>query len=188
MKLLATLLIVFVNALPVFPQATSDQTTPATSQPAATTQPASGGTAPQTPAPGGSGQSGAQASGPQPVPYSPDEFPAWSRDLRRFEIISIGAFPVALLVSSASFQLVRYAQSGFSQAYVPAVLGSGATPLSAQEKIRVLVAGVGLSLAVGLTDYILGRMKAENANAAAGPGTVGVTPNQTNRPNTGPNR
>lgn len=195
----ALLLVAFTATFPIVAQQASGQTAPAqtaTSSGQASTAQSTGGsqTAGQTPAQSG-GQGGAQAAGPQPVPYSPDEFPLWARDLRRYETISIGAFPIALLVSSFSYQLYRYAQSGFSQAYVPAVLGTGATPLSNQEKTGVLLAGVGLSLTVALADYILGKMsssaagasEATRGSAAAGSGQSGGSASQPT-PNPGPNR
>lgn len=107
----------------------------------------------------GSGQQSAQPTGPQPVPYSPDEFPRWMRDLRRGEVITVGAFPITLLFSSLSYQLIRYAQHGFAQAYAPSVFGAIATPLTNQEQIGVLLGGAGLAVVVALIDFTLGRLK-----------------------------
>lgn len=108
--------------------------------------------------PAGSGQQ-AQSNEPQPVPYSPDEFPAWMRQLRRGEVIAIGAFPIALLFSSLGYQLARYAQNGFAQAYAPAIFGATATPLTNKEKIGVVLGGVGLAIVVALIDFTLGKIQ-----------------------------
>jgi len=54
-----------------------------------------------------------------PEPYSPDEFPDWARALRRFEVISIGVFPVVLFYTRMSFDLYRYTTNGFESQYLP---------------------------------------------------------------------
>jgi len=105
----------------------------------------------------GAAANGGQAAKNEPVPYSPSEFPGWVNDLRRAEIITIGAFPISLLVTSLSYQLYRYVQNGFQQAYAPALLGSGSNPLSNQERIGVIISGIGVSLVIALIDYGLGK-------------------------------
>lgn len=137
----------------LFAQSTSPSQ-PATGSPPS--QPSSGS---QAASGTGSNQpSTGQPSTPQPVPYSPDEFPLWLRQLRRAEIITVGAFPIALLVSSLGYQTVRYAQHGYSQSYAPALFGTGATPLSNQEKIGILLGAAGLSMSIALADFILGKL------------------------------
>lgn len=118
-----------------------------------------GSTATGSASSGGSAANGGQAGKNEPVPYSPTEFPTWVNDLRRAEIITIGAFPISLLVTSLSFQLYRYVQNGFSQAYAPALLGSGSNPLTNQERIGVIISGIGLSMIIALVDYGLGKVK-----------------------------
>lgn len=131
---------------------TSGESTSSTSQPASSSssQAASSGQ-PSTSQPSSSGA-------PQPVPYSPDEFPLWLRQVRRAEVITIGAFPIALLVSSLGYQTVRYAQHGYSRDYSPSLFGNSAQPLSNQEKIGILLGAVGLSASVALADFIVGKL------------------------------
>jgi len=81
-----------------------------------------------------------------PVPYSKDEFPGWLRDIRRAEVITIGAFPITLLFSSLGYQLYR-SVTGVS------------TPITQPEQIRVLLGGVGLAATVALLDFILGKIQ-----------------------------
>ncbi|MEE1181408.1 MAG: hypothetical protein UHY90_04070, partial [Treponema sp.] len=33
----------------------------------------------------------------EPVPYSKEEFPQWALDLRRFEVVSLGSIPFAMI-------------------------------------------------------------------------------------------
>lgn len=152
----------------LYAQSTSASQSTSSSQPttsSGTSQPASGG---QSSSGGGSNQppngKSAQEGTPQPVPYSPDEFPLWMRQLRRAEIITIGAFPIALLVSSLGYQTIRYAQHGYSQSYTPALFGTSATPLTDQEKIGILLGAAGLSLSVALADFIVGKLTKQPAS------------------------
>lgn len=151
-------LLLLLSGLPLLAQSTASQgpgSSPAPTSPA----PAAPSTGSGSGSTAAGGQQSAQPSAPQPVPYSPDEFPPWLRELRRGEVITIGAFPITLLFSSLTYQLVRYAQNGFSTAYAPALLGASATPLSNQERIGVILGGAGLAVVVALADFALGRLE-----------------------------
>ena len=88
----------------------------------------------------------AAADSGTPVPYNKDEFPGWLRDIRRAEVITIGAFPITLLFSSLGYQLYRSI--------------TGVTvPITQQEQIGVLLGGVGLAATVALLDFILGKIQ-----------------------------
>ncbi|HUZ17624.1 MAG TPA: hypothetical protein VMV68_04505 [Spirochaetia bacterium] len=123
--------------------------TPSTATAAPSAQPGAAGTQPSAAAP----------TGPQPVPYSPDEFPLWMRDARRAEVITIGAFPITLLVSSFSYQLYRYFSNGSAAAYAPSLFGGAGTPLTDSEKSGVLIGGLGAAALVALADFIIGRVQ-----------------------------
>ena len=81
-----------------------------------------------------------------PVPYTKGEFPGWLRDIRRAEVITIGAFPITLLFSSLGYQLYRS-------------LTGVTTQITQPEQIGVLLGGVGLAATVGLVDFILGKIQ-----------------------------
>lgn len=100
---------------------------------------------------------GTAAQGPQPVPYNPEEFPLWLRKVRRAEVIWIGAFPVTLLFSRLGYQVYRYYANGQSQAYAPSFFGTPATPLTQDERIGVVLGGIGLAGLVALADFIIGE-------------------------------
>ncbi len=85
------------------------------------------------------------ASG-QPVPYRRDEFPGWMWDIRRAEVVTVGAFPITLLFSSLGYQLYRSIE-GVS------------TPITQPEQIGVLLGGVGLAATVAIIDFILGKIQ-----------------------------
>ncbi len=71
-------------------------------------------------------------------PYRQDEFPQWSHDLRRGEIIFLGSLPITYGVSTLAFRLVL-ADGGENQ------------------RIR-LVTALSLSLGIAAADFILGRI------------------------------
>ncbi len=99
-----------------------------------------------------------------PEPYSPEEFPQFALSLRRFQIITIGVFPFALLFSGLGYELGRFGYysaraGGVDGRYAPRLFGAGAgtEPLSNDERIGVVLAAVSLSVVVGIADYLLGR-------------------------------
>ncbi len=56
---------------------------------------------------------------PLPEPYGAEEFPRWAVSLRRWEIVSLGVYPIALFYTRLVFDFDRYARSGFEPFYAP---------------------------------------------------------------------
>ncbi len=105
----------------------------------------------------------AQETAREPEPYDPSEFPAWSRDLRRAEIISVGAFPIAMILSGFAYQIGRFAwysaDAGSAvMEYAPWFLStSTGERYTNDERKGLIVAGVSVSLVVAAIDYLVGR-------------------------------
>lgn len=61
----------------------------------------------------------AQSLPPEELPeeYDPSEFPLWTQDLRRFEVITVGTFPVTYLFASLIYDFSIYADSNFNSQY-----------------------------------------------------------------------
>jgi hypothetical protein len=118
------------------------------------------------------------AAGALPEPYKAAEFPGWARDLRRFEIVTIGAFPFAIFYTGFSLDLLRYiggTSMGFSisnlghanpfvfknvdafdLAYAPwPVKSSSSYVTNSDEKAFTIIMGVALALGIGITDYLI---------------------------------
>lgn len=97
----------------------------------------------------------AQASQPSPLPepYRADEFPEWVQDLRRWEIVSLGAFPLILFYTRLGFDFGRYAESGFLAEYAPWPFKSeySYSP-SRDEQVTAVLTAAALSAAFGLVD------------------------------------
>jgi len=93
-----------------------------------------------------------------PEPYTKDEFPSWAVGLRRFEIITLGAFPILLFYTRLGFDLKRYVDSGFDsngfdKSYVPwPFKNENSYEASDEEQILSVKTAAGLSLAFGVLD------------------------------------
>ena len=107
-----------------------------------------------------------QVNGPEtedhiPEEYEDDEFPVWTQDLRRAEIITIGSFPITFFIAQLSYGIYRYIGNDFDIQYSPVFfMGSGsANPYSKDEKTAIILISVGLSAAMALTDFIIGKLE-----------------------------
>ena len=134
------------------------------------TTPAAPSTPPATPAtpaaPAGQAKQPAAPTEPQPLPYASDEFPQWLHDLRRGEIITVGAFPIVYLFTQLGYNIYRYSVHGGDSQYAP--LGnSGQVPYSNSETIGVLLGAASLSVVVATADYLIGRARARKAERGA---------------------
>lgn len=116
------------------------------------------------------GQSGGgedTPEGEEPVPYSPEEFPRWARDLRRGEIIALGAYPIALILTNVSYRLGQFTAESikrgeFATEYAPAFVSpEQRAARTDEEQITMLVTAGVISLAVAVADYLLGRREAD---------------------------
>lgn len=84
-----------------------------------------------------------------PLPYQREEFPEWLHDLRRFEIILVGSFPISFLGTTLIYDTVR--DYGFNNAPT--------TAAESQEDItnKILIS-IGVSGAIAITDFIIHKI------------------------------
>lgn len=140
-------------------------TSPPTRTPPTTTSPSS----PTTPATPGTNA---------PMPYSPDEFPQWARDLRRGEIVTIGVFPFTLLYTSLAYDLIRFVAESISTGaiatnYAPWFFAPPTKPpLTPAENVGLLVSATTLAVGVGVVDFVLGRVEQRNAASRESSGSA----------------
>lgn len=103
-----------------------------------------------------------QESEYEPEPYREDEFPEWLVTLRRFEVLAIGTFPAALIVTNLGYSLYRFVANAVESGSLggdglPVFPGlGGAESLSERERRGVLAVSLSLSGTVALVDLILG--------------------------------
>ncbi len=91
-----------------------------------------------------------------PEPYTKDEFPAWAIGARRFEIVSLGVFPILLFYTRLAADLQRYASNNLDGTFVPWPFKNenSYTPTDSEQLSYVLTAA-GLSMVFGAVDAIL---------------------------------
>lgn len=88
-----------------------------------------------------------------PEPYNDEEFPKSLRDIRRFEIITLGAMPFVTLDVTIAYSGIRWAKNGFSAEYNPNPFAvSNYTP---EEQKKIVLTSLGISVGVGLADFFV---------------------------------
>ena len=104
----------------------------------------------------------------EPEPYAPDEFPAWLRELGRFELIAVGSFPIMLFYSGVGSDLWRYVDSGFEASYAPWPFKNeySYVPSESERNARLLTAA-GLSIGVATLDFTLRALRRHGRQRAA---------------------
>ena len=115
----------------------------------------------------GFAQSGAPAaSTPLPSPpaasepeeYEEEEFGPGLKALRRGEIILFGSFPLTLFLSYEAYDIYRFFANDMLPQYRPwPARPPDAVVYQDWETTGVLVTAVSLSLAMALTDYLIGK-------------------------------
>ena len=94
---------------------------------------------------------------PVPQPYDPAEFAPELRHLRRGEIVAVGAFPFALLLSTIVYDYARWAGDGFSEATTPFGRALDQDPFDDDEKVGIVLAAAGVAVVVAVADYLIGQ-------------------------------
>ncbi len=88
-----------------------------------------------------------------PKPYDSDEFPQTMKDIRRFEIITLGALPFVTLDTTLAYSTWRYVQHDFDSAYQPDIFA--ASSFSQEEQRNLILTSLGVCIGIGLTDLIV---------------------------------
>ena len=100
----------------------------------------------------------------EPVPYAPDEFPVWSRRLRRAEIITLGLFPFAFIFTSLAYDMGRYSMHNFDSRYAPGPFGSAdKVSRSSADTRNVVIISLSLSAVLAVVDLLIEESKPRRA-------------------------
>jgi len=119
-------------------------------------------TAPSAAAPTGTGAAGASPSALPPGFGQTEAKP--ENPWRRFEIVSIGAFPISLFYMGFGFDLGGYIGSGFDSRYAPWPFQNSSSVLPTDsQRLGRIGAAVGLSLVIGGIDAIIHQAKIKAA-------------------------
>lgn len=88
-------------------------------------------------------------------PYTKDEFPVFLKDLRRAEIVTLGSMPFITFSVSLGWSFGRYAYNGFDSNYfVNPFSKSSTSNFTTDEQIGIILTSLGISVGIGLTDYV----------------------------------
>ena len=92
-----------------------------------------------------------------PKPYEEDEFPQTLKDIRRFEIITIGALPFVTLDTTLAYSTYRYARNDFDDAYKPDIFSPSS--FTQEEQKGIILTSVGVCVGIGITDLVVQIIK-----------------------------
>jgi hypothetical protein len=98
-----------------------------------------------------------------------DEFPQWARDLRRADIITFGSFPFTFFLAGIIVDTYRASRHDWDTRYGPwPVNMGGAVSRTTEEHLATISVAAGGAALVATADYIIQRVKREQAarNAA----------------------
>lgn len=104
-----------------------------------------------------------------PEPYDPDEYPAWTKKLRRATVVFVGSYPLSVFFTKLGMDLYTWGYHDFKSEYSPAILGGGgdkSRKMTTNEIKRVTLAALAVSGVVTLADFIIQEIK-ENKKAKA---------------------
>lgn len=92
-----------------------------------------------------------------PKKYDEKEFPQGLKDLRRFEIVTLGSLPFVTLDTTLAYSTIRYAQHNFDSAYQPDIFTK--SNFTQDEQKQIIATSICISIGIGLTDYIVQQVK-----------------------------
>ncbi len=99
-----------------------------------------------------------------PEPYKDEEFPGFLHDLRRAEIITLGAMPFITFNATLGYSFGKFAYHGFDSSYfVNPFAQSSDSSFSTEEQVGIILGSLGVSLCIGITDLIVNSVKRNNA-------------------------
>lgn len=88
-----------------------------------------------------------------PVPIEEGEIPLWASELRRFEIVSFGSLPFAMMLSTVGYDSYRYFSNGMDGNYAPwPFKKSTSTGYTEKEQKNIFFTAIGISLGAALID------------------------------------
>jgi hypothetical protein len=92
------------------------------------------------------------------------QFPQWSKDLRRGEIIAFGTIPFSWIVSSVTVDIFRTIEHNGDQRYLPWPLKpAGAPAMTSSEFLTTIVLALSISALAAIADHIIIKYKRKKA-------------------------
>jgi len=117
-----------------------------------------------------------QTTDSTPKEYTEEEFPQALHDLRRFEIVSLGALPFVTLNSTLVYSGIKWIDNDFDPAYSPNPFAPKSdSGYTTEEQMGVLLVSLGISVGIGLTDYIVRVIKRNSKKKKANKTNKNIT-------------
>ncbi|WP_052078294.1 hypothetical protein [Spirochaeta lutea] len=115
-------------------------------------------------------QAAREAEGDDSKKDTGDEFPQWAQVLRRGEVIAIGFFPFAFLVTQFTYDIGRYLVftiegRDVAPRYAPFIFSPPDKPSNTtEENLGILVSSAALSIVVAIIDGIIDHQAAKGVS------------------------
>jgi hypothetical protein len=106
------------------------------------------------------------------APYEQDEFARWMKDLRRFEIVSLGSTPFVTFGTFLGYGAYRYFSGGMETFPIPFSSGKEAG-FSETEQRNIFLISIGIGALIGLIDFAIVQIKRAQENRIASSGGAG---------------
>lgn len=88
-----------------------------------------------------------------PAPIEDGEIPLWASELRRFEIVSFGSLPFAMMLSTIGYDSYRYFSNGMDGNYAPwPFKKTSSAGYTEDEQKNIFFTAIGISLGAALID------------------------------------
>lgn len=89
-----------------------------------------------------------------PVPYSDSEFPQWALDVRRFEIVSLGSVPFAMIGVTLAYGAIQVNRGKMDS--IPHLLNQ--SNLDEYQQFKILGLTICTGLCIGLVDFTVNQI------------------------------
>lgn len=96
------------------------------------------------------------AASETPEPYEDEEFPQWALDLRRFEVVSLGSMPFAMIGVTLGYGAIEVNRGNMDS--IPNPLNPGSN-LSEDEQLKIFGMTFAVGLGIGLVDLVVNILK-----------------------------
>lgn len=90
----------------------------------------------------------------EPIPYAKEEFPQWALDLRRFEVVSLGSIPFAMIGVTLVYGSIEKNNGNYSS--IPNPLNPSS--LDESEQLKILGLTVCTGVAIGVVDFAVNKI------------------------------
>lgn len=111
-----------------------------------------------------------------PKPYEDGEFSQTSKDIRRFEIITLGSLPFVTFDTIIVYSGIKWYQNDFNGGFPNPFTAKNS--FSQDEMKNIIITSVGISFSIAITDFIINKIK-QNKNSQQLKKNIIIEPEET---------